>query len=93
MTDLEKEVREGNKAIEILNNEIFQRAFKTLEEALLLGIRQSAFKDVDLREKLCHRYALLHDLKSQFEMIMETGQLAEAQIKAKSLMEKVKEFF
>lgn len=90
---LEQEVRDGGKAKEILGNEIFQMAVKTLEEALLIGIRQSAFKDEDLREKLCHRYALLFDLIGQLQTIMETGELAQEQIKRQTLAEKVKQFF
>lgn len=90
---LEDEVRRGGKAQELLNNEIFTDAVKAIEEALLLGIRQSAFKDEALREKLCHRYSLLHDLVAQIATTMETGQLAEEQVKQSSIAERVKGFF
>ena len=92
MTDLEEEVRDGGKAKQVLENEIFQRAVKTLEEAFLVGIRQSAFKDEKLREKLCQRLALLHDLVGQIQTVMETGQMAAEQIEQKTLAERVKGF-
>lgn len=90
---LEEEVRLGAKAAELLNNEAFKKAFNTVEEALLLGIKQSAFKDAELREKLCQRYALLYDLVTQISSVMETGQMAAEQIKQQTLAEKVKQFF
>lgn len=91
--NLEEEVRNGGKAHEILDNEVFRNAVKTLEDALLMGIRQSAFKDADLREKLCQRYALLQELVGQIQTVMETGQMAEEQIKQLTLADKIKNIF
>lgn len=90
---LEEEVRLGGKAAEVLNNEAFKRAVNAIEDALLLGIRQSAFKDSELREKLCQRYALLQDLVSQIETVMDTGQMAAEQLRQQTLAERAKEFF
>lgn len=83
----DEEVRRAQKAKEVLGNELFQQAVKAIEEALLLGIRHSAFKDKDLREKLCDRYCMLHEIVGQLQVHIETGELAQSQ----SLMEKVKE--
>ncbi len=91
--ELEEELRRAARAKEIIGNEIFTDAVKVLEEALLLGIRQSAFKDDGLREKLCHRYALLHDLVGQIQTVIETGQMAAEQIKQRTILQKAKEFF
>lgn len=74
----EEEVRRAGRAREVLENEMFKEAISDLEQALLMGIRQSAFKDEVLREKLCHRYSLLHDLIQQLRTHMETGELAQA---------------
>lgn len=90
---LEDEVRRAGKAKDLLENELFKGAVRAIEEALLLGIRQSAFKDEALREKLCHRYSLLHDLVGQLEVHIETGQLAEEEIRLKTLRERATEFF
>lgn len=89
---MEDEVRRGGKAKEILNNEVFKDAVRAIEEALLLGIRQSAFKDEALREKLCHRYSLLHDLIGQIQTVIETGEMAVEEINRKSLLEKARDF-
>lgn len=90
--NLEEEVRNAQQARLVLDNPAFQSAVKTIEEALLLGIRQSAFKDEELREKLCHRFALLHDLVGQIQTVMETGQMAEEQIRRQTITEKVRDF-
>lgn len=89
---LSEEVRQGGKAREVLENPTFKAAVSAIEEALLLGIRQSAFKDEALREKLCARYALLHDLVGQIKTHMETGQLAQVELERRSIMERAKEF-
>ncbi len=93
MSNLDDEIRMAGKADEILNNDAFKAAFSGIEEALLLGIRQSAFKEVELREKLCHRYALLHDLRTQLQSMIDTGKMAEVELRSKSTLGKVKDYF
>lgn len=78
--DQEEEVIRAERARQILEDQVFKDAVESIEQALLNGIRQSAFKDEALREKLCHRYALLGDLLAQIRSTMETGQLAQAQL-------------
>lgn len=82
----EEELQRAARAEQILGDELFKDAVKEIETALLSGIRMSAFKDAELREKLCQQYTLLHSLIGQFRTYMETGQLAEA-----TLQQRVKE--
>lgn len=89
---LKNEVIKAGKARDFLENDLFKEAFSEVEQALLAGIRQSAFKDAELREKLCQQYTLLHSLRDRFQTYIETGQLAEEEIRRKSISEKVKEF-
>jgi len=86
-----EEIRRAGKAREILESETFKEAVKALEEALLLGIRQSAFKDAELREKLCQQYCLLYGIVSQLRTHIETGELAEEELRRQSIAEKIKE--
>lgn len=74
----EEEIVRAQEAQMILDNPLFKGAVQEIEEALLLGIRQSAFKDADLREKLCQQYTLLHSLVGQFKSYLGTGKFAEA---------------
>ena len=87
----DEELRRAGKAKEILENQLFKEAVRAIEEALLLGIRQSAFKDKDLREKLCDRYNALHDIVGQLRTHIETGEMVEEEIRRKTVVEKAKE--
>lgn len=77
---LDKQIQRAERASQIINDEVFSDAVKQIEDALLGGIRRSAFTDEKLREKLGQRYALLHDLLDQLEATMQTGVLARAQL-------------
>ena len=88
----EQELIKAGKARDFLENEIFKEAFAEVEQALLAGIKQSAFKDAELREKLCQQYNLLHNLKDRIAVYIETGQIAEEEIKRRSISQAVKEF-
>jgi hypothetical protein len=87
----EEEIHRANRAAQILEDDLFRDAVKEIETALLTGIQQSAFKDSELREKLCQQYTLLHSLLGQFRTHMETGKLAEATLmqRAAASMKKV----
>lgn len=74
----EEEMRRAGKAKEIFDSEMFKEAVSTVEKALLDGIQRTAFIDDKLREKLCQRYASLHDVLGQLRTYVETGKLAEA---------------
>ena len=89
----EEELRRAERAKQILNDEIFSEAVQQIRDGLLLGIRNSAFKDSELREKLCHRFCLLEDLLGLLQSTMETGEFAKQEIERLSLIEKAKEFF
>ena len=81
----EQELERAARAEQILGDSLFKDAVREIEEALLMGIRQTAFKDAELREKLCQQYTLLHSIVGQFRTYMETGKLAEATLKQRAL--------
>ena len=87
---LEEELQRASRAESILGDELFKEAVREIEQALLNGIRMSAFKDAELREKLCQQYTLLHSLVGQFRSYMETGKLAEETIIRKNIAERIK---
>ena len=81
----EEELQRAARAESILGDDLFKEAVGEIETALLIGIRQTAFKDAELREKLCQQYTLLHSLLGQFRTYMETGKFAEATLKERAL--------
>ena len=89
----EEELRRAERAKQILNDEIFSEAVQQIRDGLLLGLRNTAFKDVKLMEKLCQRYCVLEDMIGLLQSTMETGEFAKQEIERLSLIEKAKEFF
>ena len=89
----EQEIIRAGKAREILENELFKGAVRAIEESLFFGMRQAAIKDSELREKLAVRYAVLHDLIGQIRIHIETGELAQEEIRRRTMAEKIKESF
>lgn len=87
----QEEVRRAERARQILEEPLFQEAVAAIEKALLAGIAKSAFTDAALREKLCQRYALLHDLVDQLGIHIQTGRLAQEQIAQAAWRAKLKE--
>jgi len=90
---LDEEVRLAGKSREVLTNDAFKHAFGEIEQSLLDGIKRCPLKDVDLREKLCLSYTILHQLRDQLQSLIDTGRMAEEEIKQKTLMERAKEYF
>lgn len=87
----EEEIQRAERARQILDDGLFKEAVAEIEKALLSGIQRSAFKDAELREQLCARYALLHDLIGQFRTYMESGMLAQEEIRQRTLRERMKQ--
>lgn len=74
----EQESLRAEKARSILNDDAFSSAVNAVEGAILAGIKNSAIKDAELREKLCQQYISLHAILGQLEAHIETGELAKA---------------
>jgi len=86
----EEELVRAGKAREILAEPLFKECVAIIREALIAGIRRSAFTEEKLREKLCQRLALLEELVGQLQTVMETGKLAEETIRQKTISERIK---
>ena len=77
----EEELERAGRAETILTDELFKDAVKAVEEALISGIKRTAFTDEKTREKLCQQLVSLESLVSQLRSHMETGKLAEEMVK------------
>ena len=92
MTREEEVVRAGH-ANEVLTNRIFKEAVSEIEEALKHARMSSAIKDTDLREKLWAQEVALHSILQKLRSVMETGELAQEQIRQAGIIEKAKKLF
>lgn len=86
----EEELQRAIRAEQILGDDLFKEAVKAVEDALLNGIKLSPIKDSELREKLCQQLIQLHAVVGQLRGHMETGKLAEATIKQRTITERIK---
>lgn len=90
---LEDEVRRAGRAKEILGNELFKEAVTEIEGALKDARLNSSIKDTEMREKLWAQEVALHSIIRNLESVIDTGQLAEEQIRQASILDKAKKIF
>jgi len=76
----EKEIQKGNRAKQILEDEIFAEAVKKVSDELDLEWINSPVRDTEGREKIYMMKKMLNVLLVQLRSVMETGKLASKQI-------------
>lgn len=92
MMELEDEVRLAGKAKEVLEHEAFKYAFRTVEEALLAAMNATPIENDKMKLRLVDKYESLQALKSCLKSMVDTGLMAEQQLKQKTIAQRVKEF-
>lgn len=73
---VEQRIYEGNRAQEVLENEVFQQVFADIEQEYTEAWKTSPARDAEGREKLWMYLRLLQKLKEQIVTTFETGKLA-----------------
>ena len=76
----DREVQKGNRAKQILEDEIFAEAVKIVSDELDLEWINSPVRDTEGREKIYMMKKMLNVLLVQLRSVMETGKLASKQI-------------
>ena len=89
----EQEIIRAGKAREILEHELFKEAVEAIREGLKDARLNSAATAIDLREKLWAQELALEAVLKHIRTHIETGMLAEEELRRKSLLEDVKSFF
>lgn len=82
--DREYEVKRGDLAKQVLNNEVYRDAFLIMKADLLSKFEQSKLSQDAERREIWASLTMLNNLEIQLKDVMQTGQLAK-----KSLMQKV----
>jgi|TARA_R100001129_G_scaffold119792_2_gene83103 hypothetical protein len=78
--DLEKEQKRGQRAKQILEDEIFVEAVQKVSGELHQEWKNSPVRDTEGREKIYMMEKMLNVLLVQLQSVMETGKLASKQI-------------
>lgn len=78
MDSLENEIRRGEHAAQLLNDELLQEAFATIEKEYTAQWLSSPERDVEGRERLRLMVKTLHRLQLELQSTLETGHIAKA---------------
>lgn len=90
---LEQRLHDGSRAKEVLENEQFQASFEAIEKELIEAWKQSPQRDVEGRERIHQYLSLLAKVKSHLVSTLETGKLAELEVRHKqSLFDKARQW-
>jgi hypothetical protein len=90
--ELEEKIERGFRAKEILESEVYIETFDLVKKELMSAWENSPARDTEGREKLYLMLGILNKLQSVLSTTMDTGKLAQADLKhSKSLFEKAKE--
>ena len=80
MSDLQKEQTRGQRAKDILEDELFTESLQTLKDSYSNAIFQTGPNDELARTKIYLAYQILGKFENHFRTVMETGQLASKQL-------------
>ena len=80
MSDLIKEQTRGQRAKDILEDELFKESLQTLKDSYSNAIFQTGPNDELARTKIYLAYQILGKFENHFRSIMETGILASKQL-------------
>lgn len=87
MSQIDSEIRAAKDARRILDDPVFQKAFRDIESTLIERMKAVPLGDIDTQHELVVTLQLLGNLKKQFTTAVDTGKMAE--IQKESLLKKV----
>ena len=74
--DLRNRANQGNKAKDLLNNDIFNRVFEILEKRYIEGFSESKSDDSHVREICYRQLQALRKLREEISILVADGKLA-----------------
>lgn len=86
----EEEVIRSERARQLLEEPLIKEAFSLIEAGLIDQIQASAFKDQELREKLCQMLINLRGVKQHLQSTMDSGRMAAETIKQRTAWQRAK---
>lgn len=84
--DLNTELRRGEIAASLLDNEIYKEAIQSVQDGIVHAWSNSPIRDKEGQSELRLMLKLLTDLQRNIETVMQTGKLAKIQIERESLL-------
>lgn len=86
----EKEVSRGEEARQLLENPIYRESIEMVQDGLIRAIKNSALGDESTHHRLAISMQLLFQITKYIETVMQTGKMAEFQLKKESSVSRLK---
>ena len=80
MSSLEQRLAEGNRAKQILEDDVYTGAFDAIKAKVIDEWTNSPARDAEGRERLWTYLQMLNKLQATMQTTMETGQLASLEL-------------
>lgn len=80
MDKTEKQIQQGQRAKQLLNDPLLKEAFEYLTEQYKTEIFNTSYNDHDQRQVLWMAYNMLDKIKGHLVSVMETGKLASSEL-------------
>jgi hypothetical protein len=94
MSTLEQRLYLGDRAKEVIENEVFIDAFTQIQNEVIEQWTNSPARDAEGRERLWTYLQMLKRLQAQLQQTMESGQLARIDLEHKrTLMDRARGMF
>jgi hypothetical protein len=79
----EQEIIRGNDAAGIVNHPLYREAIKGVRESIVSSMARSPLGDAETHNRLVIALQLLGQIEKSLADVMQTGQMAELQVKDK----------
>ena len=72
------DINRGERASQVLNNEVYKEAFTALRAELYEGFCKTSFKQSDERDEIWRHQQAVDYIEGYLKEVMETGEIARA---------------
>jgi CTP:phosphocholine cytidylyltransferase-like protein len=80
MSKLDKQIQQGQRAKQLLDDPLLKEAFEYLSDQYKTEIFNTNYNDHDQRQVLWMAYNMLDKIKGHLVSVMETGKLASSEL-------------
>lgn len=80
MSKLDKQIQQGQRAKQLLDDPLLKEAFEYLSDQYKTEIFNTSYNDHDQRQVLWMAYNMLDKIKGHLVSVMETGKLASSEL-------------
>ena len=87
-----EEIYRGDEAKRILEHPLFVGAIESVKDGIVAAMSKSPMGDSETHNRLVIALQILHQIERRLEEHIETGRMAEIQVREKNFLQKVVNF-